>query len=105
VEIERLLPALIETLVPDTGGGAMCHYPIHGLRVWKEENMLFESSFCWACGNYSFDYDDVVSKWMGLSPGLEQMMKELMPIPEAEIRRFEKKDSMRKARRSKVAPK
>lgn len=43
-EVKLLLPALQRTIAVEDGeGGAFCHFPIHGIRVWKhEEEVVFK---------------------------------------------------------------
>ena len=67
-----------------------CHYPIHGIRVYRVGALIFESSLCWTCVNYSLEYPD--------GPGIETMsqgygkLKKLfntvLPIPPEEQARF-----------------
>jgi len=74
------------------GGGAFCHYPIHGLRIYAGTKLLFETSICWACRNYYFDYDGQ-HEWVSLtddSDDLSKLLHDFMPIPEAEMKRFPK---------------
>lgn len=96
-ELAKLLPHLKQTVgVEYTVPGAMCHFPIHGIRVWdKEWRILFESSFCYKCSNYYItypNYRDGSPQWTGLSQkDFEKVMTELMPIPQSEVDRFEAK--------------
>ena len=74
------------------GGGALCHFPIHGVRLFMGEWEVFQTSLCWKCGNYflSFPNDRNDASWIGI--GGEKMsafcLKE-MPIPQAELDRFD----------------
>ncbi len=34
-------------------GGAFCHFPIHGVRVYAGDAIIFYSSFCWKCSNFA----------------------------------------------------
>ncbi|WP_265595799.1 hypothetical protein [Verrucomicrobium sp. BvORR106] len=96
-ELAKLLPHLKQTVgVEENTSGAMCHFPIHGIRVWdKDYRILFESSFCYKCSNFFItypNYRDGSPQWTGLSQKeFEQVMTELMPIPQAELDRFEAK--------------
>ena len=48
---KRLLEALSKKIAePEHTGGALCHFPIHGIRVYSGEDLLHEGTFCWACG-------------------------------------------------------
>jgi hypothetical protein len=76
----------------DFGGGAWCHFPIHGVRFHKDDDYLFGTSICWACSNYYIQYPDDPddsATWVGLSDeGLETFLKRQMPVPESELKRF-----------------
>ncbi len=76
----------------DLGGGAFCHFPIHGIRLYRGEDLIFQTSLCWECANYYIEYPDdfETASWVGFDgkPLKEFLMKE-MPIPESEINRFE----------------
>ena len=76
----------------DWGGGALCHMPIHGIRLYRGENLIFQTSICWKCTNYYIQYPDDygTASWVGLvgKPIKEFLMKE-MPIPKAELDRFD----------------
>jgi hypothetical protein len=78
----------------DEGWSAFCHYPIHAVRVYLDDDLLFRSSFCWECTNYFVQYpDDADSSatWVGLKDqALEDFFKAQMPIPQAEIDRFKR---------------
>ncbi|MEP6670035.1 MAG: hypothetical protein ABJF10_12825 [Chthoniobacter sp.] len=91
-EMKKLLPSLQATVgVEKNSYGAMCHFPIHGLRVWMGYRLILETSFCWMCGNFSLEYPDFSDSWVGLEgTKLKEIMNELMPIPKAETERFKK---------------
>jgi hypothetical protein len=73
----------------EDSGGAFCHFPIHGVRVSSGDKILYQSSFCWHCGNFSMTYPDG-STWCGLSDrAIAAAFGKLMPIPQSEIDRFE----------------
>jgi hypothetical protein len=72
---------------PEHGGGPMCHFPIHGVRVYRGEELLHEGTLCWWCGNFSFSYPEG-SDWLDTSKELEESFKKLLPIPEEELERF-----------------
>lgn len=89
VELAKLLPHLKQTVgVEQNTSGAMCHDPIHGIRVWdKDHRILFESSFCYKCGNFYItypNYGESSPQWTGLSQKeFVKIMTELMPIPKS----------------------
>lgn len=74
------------------GGGALCHFPIHGIRFLKGENVLYQTSLCWHCSNFFVEYpDDANASWLGIgSKSLMELLFKEMPIPQSEIDRFEK---------------
>ncbi len=88
-ELKELPPMLIAIVgVEKETGGAFCHLPVHGLRVFEGDAIIFESSFCYLCQNFYVQYP-ADAKWFGMSSKeFEAMMKRLMPIPEAELERF-----------------
>jgi hypothetical protein len=92
VEMKKLLPALQATVGVETdAGGAMCHFPIHGLRVWQDDRLIFHTSFCWMCSTFYLEYPDFTVHWTGIQgTKLKDAMLELMPIPPAELERFKK---------------
>ncbi|MFT6180581.1 MAG: hypothetical protein ACI9NQ_001532 [Paracoccaceae bacterium] len=75
---------------PVMGPGPFCHYPIHGIRLYIEGELFFETSLCWHCGNY---FMSMTGAWDGMWVGfkgekLEAFLKKEMPIPQSEIDRF-----------------
>lgn len=96
-ELAKLLPHLKQTVgVEENTHGALCHEPIHGIRVWdKDHRILFESSFCYKCGNFYItypNYGDSSAQWTGISQKeFVKIMIELMPFRQAEVDRSEKK--------------
>jgi len=76
----------------DWGGGAFCHFPIHGIRLFRGEEVIFQTSICWKCINYYIEYPDdfETASWVGFEGKLirEFLMSE-MPIPKSEVERFE----------------
>ena len=76
------------------GGGAFCHYPIHGIRLYVDDLIVFESSLCWECGNYFvyFPDDGNSATWIGIGgEKIEKFCMKEMPIPQAELDRFKSK--------------
>ncbi|MCB1275986.1 hypothetical protein [Prosthecobacter sp.] len=77
----------------DYGGGAACHMPVHGVRFFKDDDLLFQTSLCWTCENYFVAYPDQyeTATWIGLNDReLKRFMLEQVPIPKEELRRFKK---------------
>ena len=74
--------------------GPLCHFPIHGIRLYRDEELIFETSLCWHCSNYFIMYPDDHDKasWVGFaSDKLEQFLKKELPVPQSEIDRFNAK--------------
>jgi hypothetical protein len=90
-EFQKLLPSLVQTVsVIENTFGALCHMPIHGIRVYDDDVLIFETSICYGCGNFFISYPSGGAGWVSLSTAdLKKVMTELMPIPEAELKRFE----------------
>ncbi len=91
-EQQGFLPILQKTVAPpgDPGGGALCHYPIHGVRCYLEDAIIFQSSFCWYCFNFSMSYPNGAILTQ-ITPEIETALNELLPIPAAELERFQEK--------------
>ena len=74
--------------------GAFCHLPIHGIRLFAEGQLVFETSICWMCGNYYLSYPDddgFSASWVGFNDKkLKAFLDKVMPIPQSELDRFEK---------------
>ena len=68
----------------------MCHFPIHGIRVYTGDDLLHEGTFCWVCGNFSFSYPQG-SGWLDTNVELKEIFTNLAPIPQSEMDRFYKK--------------
>lgn len=79
---------------PEDSGGAFCHYPIHGVRFLRGEEVVFESSFCWKCSNYYLTFPNNVeggASWCGIdSDGIQKFLEAQLPIPQSELDRFDK---------------
>ena len=100
-DLEACRKATAELLkVPENSGGAFCHYPIHGVRFLRGEEIVFESSFCWKCSNYyvSFPNDKEGSaSWCGIdSEGIQKFLEKHLPIPQSELDRFDKDQAGKK---------
>jgi len=89
-ELKKLLPSLQATVgIKGNGGGAMCHFPIHGLRLWVGDHLVLETNICWSCHNLYLQYPDYTMDVIGVwNKTLEEIMKGLMPVPEEELARF-----------------
>jgi hypothetical protein len=89
-ELKDLRPALMAVVgIEKETGGSFCHFPVHGLRVFEGESVIFESSFCYFCENFYIRYPSE-AHWFGMSSkAFETIMKRLIPIPESELKRFE----------------
>jgi hypothetical protein len=88
---KRLLDTLSKVIAePKHTGGAMCHFPIHGIRIYAGDNLLHEGTFCWICGNFAFSYPGGAG-WLDANADLKKIFTELMPIPQKELDRFHKK--------------
>ena len=91
-ELKRLIAVTLR--VGDSGDQALCHFPIHGLRFYKGDALLYGTSLCWKCFNYFVQYPDDfnTAEFHGFKNApLEKLMNSLVPIPEAELKRFEEK--------------
>jgi hypothetical protein len=71
-------------------GGVLCHYPIHGIKLFNGAGMIFETSLCWHCANYWVKYPDSCHfHTMGNGFGdLKTLLEKLLPIPQSERDRF-----------------
>ena len=73
------------------GGGAFCHYPVHGVRFFKDDDLLFQTSLCWICENYFVAYPDdhETATWVGINDDqLKSFMNEQVPVPKEIIEKF-----------------
>jgi hypothetical protein len=92
-EKKIILAVLADQISVETQhGGAFCHFPIHGLKAYSGDRLLLESTFCWKCGNFGFDYPNG-AQWLDATKEMEVVFKQLLPIPESEITRFRQKHS------------
>ncbi|MEO0414363.1 MAG: hypothetical protein AAF226_05370 [Verrucomicrobiota bacterium] len=88
---KKLLKALSTQIAkPEHTGGAFCHFPIHGIKIYSNDRVLHEGTFCWVCGNFSFSYPQG-SDWLDVNAELREILSTLMPIPQSELDRFYKK--------------
>lgn len=87
--LKEFLPLLAATVATPDTGSPMCHYPIHGIRLRAGDQLLFETSLCWMCGNYPFTYPDGSSAYVGFeSKALQTFINRQLPIPKEESSRF-----------------
>ena len=49
----------------------MCHLPVYGLRFFKKEKLIFQTSLCWSCENFYVDTKFFGSNWIGFDSGSE----------------------------------
>ena len=88
---KRFLEILSKKIAePEHTGGAFCHFPIHGIRIYAGEDVLHEGTFCWVCGNFAFSYPQG-SGWLDTNVELKKIFTKLIPIPQSELDRFHKK--------------
>lgn len=89
-EIAALMPSLRSTIAITAeeeakAGSALCHDPIHGLRVMEGDRVMFQTSVCYRCNNFSMIYPDGRAEFYALtSPEFRKVMELLMPIPGGE---------------------
>lgn len=46
------LRAKWQSLAFDRLGGAFCHHPVYGFRLYRGDDLLFETTVCWECQNF-----------------------------------------------------
>ncbi len=46
------LRELWRSLSFDRFGGAFCHFPVYGFRLYRNDELLFETTVCWECQNF-----------------------------------------------------
>ena len=80
---------------PDNESHIDCHYPIHGIKIYKQNALIFESTFCWFCSNFDFKYP-INNGTLKTTKEMEQTFKKLLPIPQSEIDRFNQKYKKKK---------
>lgn len=88
VDRRKLLDILSAAVAkPEHSGGALCHFPIHGVRIYAGEELLHEGTFCWVCGNFSFSYPQG-SGWLDTNADLKGIFETVIPVPQSELDRF-----------------
>ena len=103
-EAKQVVDVIAKQLeIRDLGGGAMCHFPVHGIRIYAEPfgehgietEPMFSSTFCWGCSNFTFSYPGS-SGWLAVNDEMQQLMTKLLPIPQDERDRFNRMRSSAK---------
>ncbi len=64
---------------PLKGAGDRCHLPEYGVRIFRKDELPFQSSFCWECENYYVDYPDQ-SNWQVMGPQFEEVRRLLQTV-------------------------
>lgn len=47
-------------------GGALCHYPVYGLRFRSGRRVVLETSICWECTNFFVEANAGTYNWQGM---------------------------------------
>ena len=56
--------------VDDTRPSIMCHYAVYGIRFYRKEKLIFQTSLSWACENFYVDTRFFGSNnWIGFDSG------------------------------------
>ena len=93
---EKLLEALSKQIaVPKHTGGAIPHDPCHGLRIYREKQLLYEGTFSWTSCNFSFVYPAVGAEFLDTNEELKTIFSQLLPIPQEELERYRASSSVR----------
>ncbi|EDM24902.1 hypothetical protein LNTAR_04201 [Lentisphaera araneosa HTCC2155] len=95
-EINLVLTTLSKQIKsPENENHIDCHYPIHGMKIHKQDVLIFESTFCWFCSNFDFKYP-IGNGTLQTTEEMERIFKKLLPIPQSEIDRFNKQFKKKK---------
>lgn len=80
-----------QALAFDRFGGAMCHFPAYGLRFYRKDLLLYETTVCWKCQNFYLPSFDSAEKeftygWYGFANDdkakhLLKLLQRLLPHP------------------------
>lgn len=93
-DLQAFKEAVVSALTGEENeGGVMCHYPIHGIKIFRSNEPVFQTSLCWACGNYYVEYPNGAS-WDQMTMGfgqLKDLLDKHMPIPPEEMEKFRRK--------------
>jgi hypothetical protein len=86
-----------QSLAFDRLGGAFCHYPVYGLRFYRDDQLLFETTVCWQCQNFYLpSYDEEKRRfthgWYGFANDnnakqLLALLRQHLPHPEIDADR------------------
>lgn len=49
---EKIMDAWRRLRIPDGTGGAFCHTPPYGIRFYRGNDILLETTICWECHNF-----------------------------------------------------
>jgi hypothetical protein len=81
----KILTALIAKQMtdPEETQMAMCHHPVHVVTVFREGKVIFKSTLCWGCTNFSFDYPDG-SEYLPTSKAMKRMFMKHLPVSDNE---------------------
>lgn len=72
----------------DMWSQSMCHFPIYGLRFYKDDKLQFETSVCFDCSNFYFSRDGEKTLWHGFrvkdasGKALIASLSKIIPHPE-----------------------
>lgn len=82
-EIKVLLPSLKATIAVDTNrAGLLCHYPVHGIRAWDGDRIVFQTTISYECREFYMEYPVGESDFVSLSSAeFAEVLNQLMPIP------------------------
>ena len=80
-ERKAFLPILTKQIrSPDNGMKALCHSPIHYIEIFSKDELIFRSTFCWKCHNFTFEYPGD-SQFLATNEDLKEVFNSLMPVP------------------------
>ena len=82
-EIKILIPSLKATISVDKNhAGVLCHYPVHGIRAWDRDRIIFQTTISYVCGEFYMEYPIGESDFVSLSSTeFAEVLNQLMPIP------------------------
>lgn len=88
---DKILQALAKQIAkPEHSGGPMAHFPNHGIRIYRNQRLFFQSTFSWATGNFPFAYPKG-SSWLDSNSEIQRMFMAILPLPEEYLIRLERK--------------
>ena len=80
-EVKEFLPLLYTAMRTDEGQND-CHKPIHGVRIYSGNSIIFQSSFCYDCSNYYFVYPSGEAEWRSFGGArFRKFIEQYLPIP------------------------